>query len=68
MFKISQSASGGASTSRAHPAVKVLETTARWLALHDDVVFGCECADPSLQIESWVHETQPFRLTPAHSN
>ena len=20
---------------------------------HDDVAFGCECADPSLQIDSW---------------
>jgi hypothetical protein len=68
MFKISQRASDGASPSRSHPAVTVLETTARWLALHEDVGLGCECADPSLQIERWGQEIQSFPLTPSTSN
>ena len=25
---------------------------------HDDVAFGCECADPSLQIDSWGQDAQ----------
>jgi hypothetical protein len=68
MFKISQHASEGASPAHAQASVTVLETTARWLALHEDVGLGCECADPSLQIERWVHEMQSFPLTPAPSN
>jgi hypothetical protein len=68
MFLNSQTAANGASASRAQPAVKVLETTAHWFALHEDVGLGCECADPSLQIEHWSDETQWFRLTPALSN
>jgi hypothetical protein len=68
MFNISQRAQSGASASHAQPAVRVLETTARWLAMHDDFVLGCECADPSLQIERWSQEMQPFRLTLASSN
>jgi hypothetical protein len=68
MFKISQHASEGASPAHAQASVTVLETTARWLALHEDVGLGCECADPSLQIEHWSDETQWFRLTPSLSN
>jgi len=68
MSNISQRASNGASPSRSHPAVTVLETTARWLALHEDIGLGCESADPSLQIERWGQEVQTFPLTRAHSN
>jgi len=68
MSNILQRASNGASPSRSHPAVTVLETTARWLALHEDIGLGCESADPSLQIERWGQEVQTFPLTPAHSN
>ena len=32
---------------------------ARWLAIDDDdVALGCECADPSLQIEEWLQQTE----------
>jgi len=68
MSDISQRASNGASPSRSHPAVTVLDTTARWLALHEDVGLGCECADPALQIERWGQEVQSFPLTPVSSN
>lgn len=27
-----------------------------WVSEPDDVAFGCECADPSLQIASWGQE------------
>jgi len=68
MSNISQPALNRVSPSRSHPAVTVLETTARWFALHEDVGLGCECADPSLQIERWGQEVQSFPLTPLPSN
>ena len=41
------------------PAAPVA-TSAHWLAVDDDLALGCECADPSLQIERWGQEVQPF--------
>ena len=38
---------------------QVIAATAAW-ADHDDVAFGCECADPSLQIDSWGQESPEF--------
>ena len=29
---------------------------ANWASDPDDMAFGCECADPALQIASWRHE------------
>ena len=40
----------------AQPGAYVVATTARWLGLDDDLAFGCECADPTLQIERWRDE------------
>lgn len=45
----------------AHPtlsrsAALLIDTTARWLGVDDDLALGCECADPSLQIERWRQE------------
>ena len=34
----------------------VVDTTAHWLSEMDDMAFGCECADPSLQIDRWHQE------------
>jgi hypothetical protein len=37
-----------------------VQVTPAWL-LDDDVAFGCECADPWLQIERWRQEVpQPM--------
>lgn len=47
------------------PAASLVATTARWLAVDDDLALGCECADPSLQIERWSQEVVPF---PANSS
>jgi hypothetical protein len=38
---------------REEPADLVIATTARWLGFPEDLALGCECADPSLQIEDW---------------
>jgi len=45
------------------PAAALLETTARWLDIDDDLALGCESADPSLQIERWGQEVLPFPAT-----
>jgi hypothetical protein len=37
-------------------SVSMVATTARWLGFDDDLAFGCECADPALQIERWREE------------
>lgn len=37
-------------------AASLINTTARWLGVDDDLALGCECADPSLQIERWGQE------------
>lgn len=34
----------------------VMENPSRQAAEMDDVAFGCECADPALQIDSWSQE------------
>lgn len=47
------------------PAAAVVAASARWLGFADDVAFGCECADPSLQIERWREEAV---LSPANSS
>ena len=36
---------------------QVIAAPATW-ADHDDVAFGCECADPSLQIDSWGQDAE----------
>jgi len=41
-------------------AAALLDASARWLADAEDFALGCECADPSLQIERWGQEIQPF--------
>jgi hypothetical protein len=43
-------------THRSAAAASVVATTARWLGVEDDFALGCECADPSLQIERWGQE------------
>lgn len=35
----------------------VLPANAGWATDMDDLAFGCECADPALQIECWGRET-----------
>lgn len=35
----------------------------RWLRVEDDLALGCECADPSLQIEHWGQEVLQLRPT-----
>ncbi len=42
------------------PSAAIVETTARWLGIDDDLAFGCECADPALQIERWRQEAAPY--------
>lgn len=40
----------------AHPAHvpgAVIDAASRWVQDDDDVVLGCECANPALQIERW---------------
>jgi hypothetical protein len=44
-------------------AAALVETTARWLDIDDDLALGCESADPSLQIERWGQEVLPFPAT-----
>jgi hypothetical protein len=39
-----------------HPAAALVDTTARWLGIEEDIALGCECADPTLQIERWGQE------------
>lgn len=34
----------------------VIDASARWLD-DEDLVLGCECANPALQIERWDQET-----------
>lgn len=34
----------------------VLADSASWSAADDDFPLGCECADPTLQIERWSQE------------
>ena len=44
----------------APPSAALVDTTARWLSLDEDLALGCECADPALQIECWGQEVLPF--------
>jgi hypothetical protein len=39
-----------------HSSGNVIDTTARWLGENEDVVLGCESANPALQIERWGQE------------
>jgi hypothetical protein len=50
---------------RADPAANLLSTTARWLGVDEDLALGCECADPTLQIERWRQEVAPFPASSA---
>lgn len=46
----------------AHVAGAVIDAASRWVD-DDDIVLGCECANPALQIERWGQEdagTQTF--------
>jgi hypothetical protein len=45
------------------PAAALVDTTARWLGIDEDLALGCECADPSLQIERWGQEVLAFPAT-----
>ena len=38
------------------PAAALLGATALRLVVDEDIALGCECADPSLQIERWDQE------------
>jgi hypothetical protein len=38
------------------PAAHGVASTACWLGIADDLAFGCECADPALQIDRWREE------------
>lgn len=38
------------------PAAVVIDAAARWVGDDDEVVLGCECANPALQIERWAQE------------
>ena len=51
------SASGGTAHARS-------DAHAPWDA--EDVAIGCECADPSLQIESWVADCAAQQLCEFH--
>jgi hypothetical protein len=51
MFSSFQSSPDSASA-----APNLLQAQANWPSEPDDVAFGCECADPSLQIDCWRHE------------
>lgn len=51
MFSSFQSSPASAST-----PVHALPANAGWSSEIDDVAFGCECADPSLQIDCWGQE------------
>lgn len=53
------------SPARAEPARTVVATTARWLGIDEDLALGCECADPSLQIERWDQEVEHLPGSPA---
>jgi hypothetical protein len=68
MYESSQHTPHGVSAPNARAAATVLETTARWMELHEDVMIGCECADPALQIKRWTPEVQSFRLSLPASN
>jgi hypothetical protein len=48
-----------------HPAASIVATTAWWLGIADDLAFGCECADPALQIDHWREEAL---VSPADSS
>lgn len=47
------------------PAAALVDTTARWLSMDEDLALGCESADPALQIESWGQEILPFPQNPS---
>lgn len=50
---------------QARAGAALVDTTTRWLDIDDDVALGCECADPSLQIECWGKETAPSAPAPS---
>ena len=41
------------------PNSAVIDTAGGRLSDKDDMALGCECADPSLQIERWLQEAVP---------
>jgi hypothetical protein len=47
------------------PTGTLVDTTARWLSMDEDLALGCECADPALQIERWGQEVLPFPQAPS---
>jgi hypothetical protein len=50
-------------SAQSRPAGALVDTTARWLGIDDDVALGCESAYPFLQIERWGQEVLPFPAT-----
>jgi hypothetical protein len=49
------------STQKRPAAAALVDTTARWFGIDEDVALGCESADPSLQIERWGQEVLPSK-------
>jgi hypothetical protein len=39
-----------------HATGAVIDAASRWVQDDDDVMLGCECANPALQIERWGQE------------
>lgn len=52
MFSFSQSSQASAAAQSSTPAAQPA-----WAGEMDDVAFGCECADPALQIAMWGQES-----------
>ena len=50
-----QSSPSNAQAAHAAPPPGAADMLAGW-QFDDDLAIGCECADPSLQIESWGRE------------
>ena len=44
------------STFTASPDAPVIDAPSRWVDDEEDLMLGCECANPALQIERWGHE------------
>ncbi len=62
---MSESSQQPLSPARTDAATTVVATTARWLDIDEDLALGCECADPSLQIERWGEQVSPAVVSSA---
>lgn len=56
MFDSSQPSQAFAATASSMTPVQ------SWASEFDDLAFGCECADPSLQIASWGQEAAEVKV------